>query len=121
MIQTDENVNPRVADNAISDVGITVISYTEERGSFIDYSHPVGLDGMKWTSKPPQKLPPATNIIRIFDGTTWLLVLVSMTAVREVFHIYINLKEVSPSKIDRVHLLSNSRRAFPAQASANTG
>ena len=68
---------------SLSDVGICIISYTLERGSFIDYSHPVGLDGAKWMSKPPQKLPPATNIIRIFDGVTWLLVFVSMLSVRE--------------------------------------
>ena len=65
---------------SISDVGISIISYTVERGSFIDYSHPVGVDAMKWMSKPPEKLPPATNIIRIFDKTTWLLIFVSMLA-----------------------------------------
>ena len=53
------------------DVGISSIGYTQERGSFIDYSHPVGVDAMKWMSKPPQKLPPASNIIRIFDKTGW--------------------------------------------------
>ena len=65
---------------SISDVGIAIISYTVERGSFIDYSHPVGVDGQKWVSKPPEKLPPATNIIRIFDKTTWLLIFISMLA-----------------------------------------
>ena len=72
---------------SMSDVGICIISYTWERGTFIDYSHPVGLDGAKWMSKPPQKLPPATNIIRIFDGITWLLVSISVLAIREEFHI----------------------------------
>ena len=52
-----------------------------ERASFIDYSHPVGVDAMKWMSKPPQKLPPATNIVRIFDSITWLLIFISMLAV----------------------------------------
>ena len=32
-------------------------------------------------SKPPQKLPPATNIVRIFDYTSWLLILISMLSV----------------------------------------
>ena len=36
---------------------------------------------MKWMSKPPQKLPPATNIVRIFDYTSWLLILISMLSV----------------------------------------
>ena len=66
---------------SICDVGISIISYTMERAAFIDYSHPVGVDAMKWMSKPPQKLPPATNIIRIFDTTTWAFILVSMLAV----------------------------------------
>ena len=65
---------------SVCDVGITIISYTMERGSFIDYSHPVGVEGMRWVSKPPEKLPPATNIIRIFDETTWLLIFISMLA-----------------------------------------
>ena len=62
------------------DVGITYIGYTEERGSFIDFSHPAGDTGMSWISKTPQKLPPATNIIRIFDKTSWLLIFISMLA-----------------------------------------
>ena len=65
---------------SICDVGISIISYTMERGSFIDYSHPVGVDALKWVSKPPEKLPPATNIIRIFDPTSWLLIFISMLA-----------------------------------------
>ena len=36
---------------------------------------------MKWMSKPPQKLPPATNIVRIFDSITWLLIFIAMIAV----------------------------------------
>ena len=48
------------------DIGITYIGYTEERLSFIDYSHPVGDTGMSWISKTPQKLSPASNYIRIF-------------------------------------------------------
>ena len=63
------------------DVGITVISYSQERNSFIDYSHPVGQDGPVWLSKPPQKLPPSTNIVRVFDSMTWLFVFVSMVTV----------------------------------------
>ena len=62
------------------DVGVSIISYTMARGSFIDYSHPVCVDAMKWISKPPEKLPPATNIIRIFDKTSWLLIFISMLA-----------------------------------------
>ena len=65
---------------SMCDVGISIISITRERGSFIDYTHPVGVDSMIWMSKPPQKLPPATNIIRIFDRVTWLLTFISMAA-----------------------------------------
>ena len=65
---------------SICDVGVSIISYTMARGSFIDYSHPVCVDAMKWISKPPEKLPPATNIIRIFDKTSWLLIFISMLA-----------------------------------------
>ena len=65
---------------SICDVGITFLGYTQERGSFIDYSHPVGEAGMMWISKIPQKLPPATNYFRVFDKTTWLLILLSMVS-----------------------------------------
>ena len=34
-----------------SDVGVSIISYTEERNSFIDYSPPVGTDSMVWVTK----------------------------------------------------------------------
>ena len=33
---------------------------------------------MKWISKSPGKLPPATNIIRIFDFYSWLMIAVSL-------------------------------------------
>ena len=36
---------------------------------------------MVWVSKPPQKLPPITNILRIFDVTSWVLILASMLSV----------------------------------------
>ena len=36
---------------------------------------------MRWVSKPPSKLPPATNLTRIFDGTSWLLILASIIIV----------------------------------------
>ena len=34
-----------------SDVGVSIISYTEDRNSFIDYSPPVGTDSMVWVTK----------------------------------------------------------------------
>ena len=61
-----------------SDVGISILSYTEERVAFIDYSHQVGEDGMRWVSKPPQKLPPSSNLIQVFDRQSWLMILLSM-------------------------------------------
>ena len=39
---------------------------------------------MVWVSKPPQKLPPITNILRIFDVTSWVLILASMLSVSVV-------------------------------------
>lgn len=71
------------------DVGISVISYTQERGSFVDYSHPVKDDGSKWISKPPQKHPPSTNIIHIFDKRTWLMILISMVIIRKASQFFV--------------------------------
>ena len=62
------------------DVGITYIGYSHQRLSFIDYTHSIGDTGLTWISKTPKKLPPATNYVRIFDKTTWLLILISMVA-----------------------------------------
>ena len=39
---------------------------------------------MVWVSKPPQKLPPITNILRIFDVTSWVLILASIMSVSVV-------------------------------------
>ena len=63
--------------NGTCDIGVTAMSYNSERAAFIDYTHQLGIDGMVWVSKPPQKLPPITNILRIFDMASWLLILAS--------------------------------------------
>ena len=65
-----------------ADVGISIISYTVERNTLIDYSHGIGVDAMNWISKPPGKLPPSTNIVRTFDYITWGLIGASFLAVR---------------------------------------
>ena len=46
-----------------SDVGVSIISYTLERNTFIDYSPAVGTDSMVWVTKPPQKISGASNLI----------------------------------------------------------
>ena len=43
-----------------SDVGVSIISYTMERNTFIDYSPAVGTDSMVWVTQPPQKLSAAS-------------------------------------------------------------
>ena len=65
----------------MSDVGVSVISYKEQRIRFVDYSPPVGLDGAVWFSKLPRKLPSATNLVRTFDSMSWLAIAVSMLVV----------------------------------------
>ena len=49
---------------------------------------------MRWVSKPPQKLPPATNLLRTFDETSWLLIFVSMLIISLVlvFISHVSLK-----------------------------
>ena len=49
-----------------SDVGVSIISYTMERNTFIDYSPAVGTDSMVWVTKPPQKLSGASNLLRYY-------------------------------------------------------
>ena len=36
---------------------------------------------MNWISKPPGKLPPATNIVRTFDYYSWIMIGVSLLSV----------------------------------------
>ena len=55
-----------------SDVGVSIISYTMERNTFIDYSPAVGTDSMVWVTQPPQKLSAASNLLRLVSMTTWL-------------------------------------------------
>ena len=74
-----------------SDVGISILSYTEERVAFIDYSHQVGEDGMRWVSKPPQKLPPSANLTRVFDNQSWLMILISMLVMSMVLIVVSNI------------------------------
>ena len=63
------------------DLGVTLISYKADRNTFIDYTMPVEEDGVLWVSKTPQKLPSFTNIIMIFDSTSWLCILISIVLV----------------------------------------
>ena len=57
------------------------MSYKEARILFVDYSPAVGEDGSVWWSKLPQKLPPATNLIRTFDATSWAMTGLAMLTV----------------------------------------
>ena len=63
------------------DLGVTAISYNYKRGSFIDYTFQVGLDGTIWVSQPPQLLPPIRNISLIFDTPSWLFIIGSVILV----------------------------------------
>ena len=65
----------------ISDVGVGIISYKEQRIQFVDYSPAVGLDGRVWVSRLPRKLPPMTNLLRAFDTMSWLAIGVSILVV----------------------------------------
>ena len=47
------------------------MGYTQERQTLVDYSHPIGDFASHWISKPPEKLHPSTNIVRVFDYN-WL-------------------------------------------------
>ena len=53
-----------------SDVGVSIISYTMERNTFIDYSPAVGTDSMVWVTKPPQKVSGASNLLRYYKALT---------------------------------------------------
>ena len=71
-----------------ADVGISIISYTDERQTLVDYSHGIGVDAMNWISKPPGKLPPSTNIVRTFDYYSWIMIGVSLLTVRNPIHLF---------------------------------
>ena len=51
----------------------------------MDYSHPMGEDTAYWISKPPGKLSPATNILRIFDIQSWVMIGVSILSIIAAF------------------------------------
>ena len=56
-----------------------------ERQTLLDYSHPLGEAAYHWVSKPPGKLSPATNILRIFDIQSWIIIGVSILSVIAAF------------------------------------
>ena len=68
-----------------ADVGVGLIGYVADRQTLVDYSHPMGEDTAYWISKPPGKLSPATNILRIFDIQSWVMIGVSMLSVIAAF------------------------------------
>ena len=47
-----------------SDLAVSIISYTQHRHTFVDYSPAVGTDSMVWVTQPPQKLSAASNLLR---------------------------------------------------------
>ena len=63
------------------DLGVGSISLKADRATIIEYTMPVGDDGMVWVSLPPQKLPPITNITWIFDSKSWICIMVSIVLV----------------------------------------
>lgn len=84
------------------DLGVTAISYTHERGSFIDFTFQVGLDGTVWVSRPPQPLPPIRNISLIFDIPSWIAIIVSVIVVTVTLIIIINFNNAGLSSSVRV-------------------
>ena len=91
------------------DLGVTLISYKADRNTFIDYTMPVEEDGVLWVSKTPQKLPSFTNIIMIFDSTSWLCILISIvlvtlaiiiiTSLHGIVHLYNNMFSLRTSNL----------------------
>ena len=49
---------------------------------------------MSWVSKPPGRLPPATNLIRIFDYQSWCLIGVSILSVSVALIIIIKIGQM---------------------------
>ena len=41
---------------------------------FVDYSPGIGVDGVVWYSKLPQKVPPTTNLVKTFDTASWVCI-----------------------------------------------
>ena len=84
------------------DLGVTAISYNHERGSFIDFTFQVGLDGTVWVSRPPQPLPPIRNISLIFDIPSWILIIVSVLVVTVTLIIIVNFNNAGLSSSVRL-------------------
>ena len=62
-------------------MGIGALGYAVERNDYLDYTHPVGDISMQWISKTPGRVAPVYNIVRIFDLTTWILILITLLMV----------------------------------------
>ena len=60
------------------------MAYTAERASFVDYTTPLLERVTKWVSKAPGKKTSATNLLNIFDKSSWFLTLCSMVLVSSV-------------------------------------
>ena len=91
----------------MADIGLAKISYTAERQSILDYSHPIGEDTAYWISRPSGKLSPATNILRIFDNQSWLMIGVSILSVIAAFIVISRLGQSYgvETSLDNFHIL----------------
>ena len=86
----------------ICDLGVTIISYKIDRARFIDYTFPVGEDGINWISLPPKNLPSFTNIIWLFDAVSWSCIFISLVLVTTTLFIIAWYKLYNPIHFDIV-------------------
>ena len=67
---------------------LSIISYSAESLTVVDYSPGIMTDVRYWISKSPGRLSPATNLIRVFDYQSWSLIGVSIISVSVALFVF---------------------------------
>ena len=54
---------------------------SHDMSTIVDFAHPMKYGPMYWISRAPREVFPFTNLFRIFDNISWLLIPFSMLCV----------------------------------------
>ena len=64
-----------------ADMSVDLYMMYHKQSSMVDFSHGISRSTFRWVSRPPQPLPLATNLLRIYSTDCWVLILLSISSV----------------------------------------
>ena len=59
----------------------TGFALSHAKSIIVDFTHPIQYGPSYWISRAPREVFPFTNLFRIFDNISWLLILFSLLCV----------------------------------------